>query len=399
MPEKKNLPENSDADRAASELQSGEDVVPEAEHVDETESSSPADSAGPAEAGDAAEAGESAGPGDSAAPAGPADSAAEQDSPDETSADEISEDVTSPDEMSEDVTSPDEMSEDVTSPDEMSEDVTSSGESAPEAAASETDRADGESIVRSAPEASKPFVPARRSGLKRLWKALKAKPDLGQVWVAVLIGALGFTAVVQVRIDDDELLERARRADLIEIFSDLQNRSNRLESEIRDLQTVRSELLSGEASEQAAREQAVARQGQLGVLAGTLPAQGPGIVVSIPQIDSSSAAVALLSMVQELRVAGAEAIQVAGGNGETVRVGVNTYFIDADQPDTIEIDGKQLTLPVVITALGESRALAGSMSFGGSAPESATVEEYGELTIDVVREPLDSEYARPAEDD
>jgi uncharacterized protein YlxW (UPF0749 family) len=245
------------------------------------------------------------------------------------------------------------------------------------------------------------FVPAQKSGLHRLMKAMRAKPDLGQVGVAVLVGALGFTAVVQVRTDDDELLERARRADLIEIFGDLQNRSERLETEIRDLQVARSELLSGEASEQAAREQAASRQGQLGVLAGTAPAQGPGIIMTIPDISQGkSPASTLLSVVQELRVAGAEAIQISGGNNEVVRVGVNTYFLEAGSDfRSVDVDGTHLTLPFVVTALGDAPALEGSMLFAGGVTDHATVEEYGELSIDVVRERAENQYARPAVED
>lgn len=241
-----------------------------------------------------------------------------------------------------------------------------------------------------------PFVPAAPSGLQRMIRALSARPDFGQVAVAVLVGALGFAAVVQVRIDDEDLLNRARRTDLIEIFGGLQQRSERLEDQIGELQAARSDLLSGEASEQAALEQAANRQRQLAVLAGTAPASGPGIEVTITGVQTP--ATSMLSAVQELRVAGAEAIQIEGGNGAAVRVGVDTYFLDRTDPRSVDIDGVRLTLPFVITAIGEPSALEGAMAFPGGLTENAIIEQRERVTVDVLRDPTSPEYAQPAAD-
>ena len=59
----------------------------------------------------------------------------------------------------------------------------------------------------------------------------------------------------------------------------------------------------------------------LGILAGTVAAEGPGIVVTIDGVDDAAL---LLDTVQELRDAGAEAIQLGD-----VRVVASTYFTQA----------------------------------------------------------------------
>ena len=59
----------------------------------------------------------------------------------------------------------------------------------------------------------------------------------------------------------------------------------------------------------------------LGILAGTLPATGPGVVVAITDPQGKVRANVVLTVVQELRDAGAEALQIEGGGGARRRAG------------------------------------------------------------------------------
>lgn len=248
------------------------------------------------------------------------------------------------------------------------------------------------------PASQQPFVPTQGSGLRRLIKAFRARPDLGQVGVAVLVGAVGFAAVVHVRVDEESALDGARRADLVQIWQELQRRSDRLEIELSELRTARLDLITAQDSEQAALEQARARQDQLAVLAGTIAASGPGIVTRISQIsEKQTPASTLLTVVQAMREGGAEAIEIAGGNDEVVRIGVNSYFLDVDSR-AAEVDGARLELPFVLTAIGEPGALEASLTFAGSV-EFQAIDRHDEISIDAVREPSENEYARPATDD
>ena len=87
------------------------------------------------------------------------------------------------------------------------------------------------------------------------------------------------------------------------------------------------------ASRPAQKEQ------QLGVLAGTVAAQGPGINLTIDDPRRSVEADKLLDTIQELRAAGAEAIQI-----NDVRVVADTYF--ADSGGGVRIDGQQVVAAV-----------------------------------------------------
>ncbi|HET6918844.1 MAG TPA: DUF881 domain-containing protein, partial [Jiangellaceae bacterium] len=261
-----------------------------------------------------------------------------------------------------------------------------------------------EPIGRPAAELPRRFVPTAPTGLQRLSKALRARPDLGQVGVALLVGLLGFAAAVQVRADDEDLLNRARRGDLFLILDGLTARGDQLEEQIAALENDRRELLSGADSEQAALEQTTALARQLAVLAGTVEATGPGIVVTIADPEGEVDARTMYSSVQELRSAGAEAIELSGADDARVRVVASTYLID--DGDGIEVDGVHLLPPYRFTAIGDPETLAEAMEFPQGVVDAitgdggvATVTQHDELVVDVVHEATPPQYASPAPDD
>ncbi|MGH8773812.1 MAG: DUF881 domain-containing protein [Jiangellaceae bacterium] len=244
-------------------------------------------------------------------------------------------------------------------------------------------------------------MPTAPTGLDRLIRALRARPDLGQVAVAALLGLLGFAAAIQVRIDDDDLLSRGSRADLVQILDGLTVRGDQLEEQIAELEADRRELLSGADTEQAALEQTAALYQQLAVLAGTTPTTGPGIVVTITDPDGGVKALTMFSAVQEMRSAGGEAIELAGANDQQVRVVASTYLIDVD--GGIEVDGMLLEPPYRFTVIGDPDALRPAMSFPQGVVDNveqdggrATVTEHEELVVDAVHETEEPQYASPA---
>ena len=64
----------------------------------------------------------------------------------------------------------------------------------------------------------------------------------------------------------------------------------------------------------------------LGILAGTVPATGPGVTITIDDPDGAVTRPTLLDGVEELRDAGAEAIEI----NDSVRVVASTSFTDGD---------------------------------------------------------------------
>lgn len=250
------------------------------------------------------------------------------------------------------------------------------------------------------------FTPAAPSGTRRLWNAITQRPDLGHVGVALLVALLGFGAVVQVRADDDDTLANARRDDLVQILDGLRRQADRLDDHVADLEADRRELVSGANTEAEALQLAQERARTVGVLAGTVPATGSGIIMTVTDPDRRVSATLMLQAINELRVAGAEAIQIRGGGNDTaVRVIASTAF-ENPEAGVLEVGGVRMEPPYEIVAIGDPRELSGAMTFAEgivsrieSQEAAATVTEYDELTVDVLHEPQPPKYAHPAPDD
>ncbi|TWD83780.1 uncharacterized protein YlxW (UPF0749 family) [Kribbella amoyensis] len=251
------------------------------------------------------------------------------------------------------------------------------------------------------PDAPTP-MPKPKKTPNLAWRRLKAgfKPSRGQAIVAVVLALVACMAVVQVRVNRaDDGYQNARREDLIAILDGLNQNNRRLESEITELEDRKNTLSSSADKAQTAREQAEQQVRTLGILAGTLPAQGPGVRITLNDPDGKMQAGNLLDAIEELRDAGAEAIQING----TVRVVASTDFVD-DSPG-VRIDGERVASPYVIEAIGESHNLAEAANFPGglvsevTGPQiggTAEVTELPQVQISALHAPEEHRYARPA---
>ncbi|TCN43331.1 uncharacterized protein YlxW (UPF0749 family) [Kribbella orskensis] len=233
-------------------------------------------------------------------------------------------------------------------------------------------------------------------------RRLKAgfKPSRGQAIIAVVLALVACVAVVQVRVNRaDDGYQNARREDLIAILDGLGQNTRRLESEITELEARKNTLSSSADKAQTAREQAEQQVRVLGILAGTLPAQGPGVRITLNDPDGKMTSSNLLDAIEELRDAGAEAIQINGA----VRVVASTDLID--DPPGVKVDGEKVGSPYVIEAIGESHNLAEAANFPGGLVSEVTGPQIGG-TAEVVELPLvqitalhapdEHRYARPA---
>ncbi len=225
--------------------------------------------------------------------------------------------------------------------------------------------------------------------------------------VAVLLGLLGFAAVVQVRsTQEDGPLAAARQEDLVQILDDLDNRNDRLRAEVAALEQAQRELTSGTGRTQAALDEARRRAQLLGVLAGTVPATGPGVVVTMLDPDAALRPDVLLDALEELRAAGAEAVQVEGRapDGDAlraVRVVASTSFVAADRGGVV-VDGTELRAPYRFLVVGDPATLTSALRIPGGVVDN--VEQFGGQ-VRVVRpdavevtalRPLEApRYARP----
>lgn len=192
------------------------------------------------------------------------------------------------------------------------------------------------------------------AGSRRQW---------GAGFVALLIG-LGAVTVVR-GLNEEQVLVAARETDLVRLLDDLQARNERLDTELARLEAAELRLRNGTDVEALAETQE--RLADLQILAGTTAATGPGIVVTVSGRRAFFAS-DMLNMVQELRDAGAEAIQI---NSE--RVVVNTWFDDVGR--AVKVSGVPMTAPFVITAIGTAETMATALQIPGGVQD--TVEAQG----------------------
>jgi uncharacterized protein YlxW (UPF0749 family) len=251
----------------------------------------------------------------------------------------------------------------------------------------------------------------RRPGL--LGRLLRPRLRRVDLLVALLLGLLGFAAVVQVRATQEEgPLAGARQEDLVQILDDLSSRNDRLRSEIGTLNQARERLTTGTDRTESALEQARRRAQVLGILAGTVPAEGPGVSLVLTDAEGALSADVLLDALQELRDAGAEAVQLEGpvrpGGGPTpqtqsVRVVASTALLDDDEG--VRVDGTLLRPPYRFAVVGDPNTLASALAIPGGVVD--TVEELGgraEITeldrvaVSALRPLEEPQYARPAPD-
>jgi uncharacterized protein YlxW (UPF0749 family) len=221
----------------------------------------------------------------------------------------------------------------------------------------------------------------------------------GQVVVGVLCALLGFGLVAQIdSTSGDSLLRTARTSDLVQLLDDLGQREQRLVVERDELERTLDDLSSGADSGAAALREAQARARTLGVLAGTVPDSGPGVVMRVEDPSRRVGAAVVLDAVQELRDAGAESIQIGD-----VRVVASTSFTDGPGDGELRIDGQPVARPFDIRAVGDAATMATALSIPGGAVDaietaggSATVTQSTDVEIDALREISTPRYARPA---
>lgn len=223
--------------------------------------------------------------------------------------------------------------------------------------------------------------------------AADTTPSGGRSWnrgvsavvTAALALVLGFAMVVQIR-STGEAEERigATEDDLVRILDDLDSREEQLRRQLAEREQAVEELSDGRSQSGSALAEAQRRAEAIGVLNGTLPASGPGLRLLIQDPEGAVTTAVLLDAIQELRGAGAEAIEVDG-----VRVVVSSYV--GGTPGELTVDGQELRAPYEILAIGPPAGLEVALNVSGGvvadvarAGGSAEVEQVDEVVIDAV---------------
>jgi uncharacterized protein YlxW (UPF0749 family) len=221
------------------------------------------------------------------------------------------------------------------------------------------------------------------------------RPSRGQAVVGVLVGVLAFAAVTQVRLTGkDDTYANLREAELIQALNGLQSASRKAERDIDNLESTRDRLRSSTERRATALEQAQREVQTLSVLAGTVPAIGPGIQITVRDPQNQLSLNHLLDGIEELRNAGVEAVEI----NDRVRVIAQTSF--EEDPDGVRVDGVVLKPPYVIDAIGNADTLAGALEFQDGFSDdveldggSVSVKKADRIDVTVTRAPGKPRYA------
>ncbi|MFB7460526.1 DUF881 domain-containing protein [Streptomyces sp. NPDC056188] len=242
-------------------------------------------------------------------------------------------------------------------------------------------------------ESSETALTGRQRLAQGLWPPRFTR---AQLVVALLLFGLGFGLAVQVASNSsgDNALRGARQEDLVRILDELDDRTQRLEDEKQGLEKQRQELENSSDQAEEARRQTAEKEKQLGILAGTVAAQGPGITITIEDTKGTVRPDMLLDAIQELRAAGAEAIEVNG-----VRVVANTYLTDSGKG--VDVDGNKINTPYRFKVIGKPQDLEPALNIPGGVVQTlekeqatVTIDRSDKIVVDALRAVKAPDYAR-----
>jgi uncharacterized protein YlxW (UPF0749 family) len=216
--------------------------------------------------------------------------------------------------------------------------------------------------------------------------------------VALSIGVVGFLVAAQLGTTrrGTETLAAESESDLTRIFSSLNEESAALRDEISQLRLELAALQSSAERDRLARDAAQRQLTDLQILAGVVPARGPGVAVRIADPNGAFEFELLLDLVQELRDAGAEAIAVNGR-----RVGGTTAF--SARGEAVTVDGQEVAQPYEVLAIGDPATLEVGLKIPGGAIDTLDaldgtkvgVERRSDVRVPALEHPPDFKSAHP----
>lgn len=216
----------------------------------------------------------------------------------------------------------------------------------------------------------------------------------------LLMLLLGFGIVVQVRDNDSgDSLDTARPADLLVVLDNVGRREAALREGIAGLEDTLA-ALERPGEDGAALAEARTRRRALEIQVGSVPATGPGVVVTIEDPTTGVGSEILLDVLQELRAAGAEAIEVAGKDADPVRIGVRSWI--AGRAGSVVVDGREMSAPFVYTAIGDPPTLSAALDIPGGVIDTVArnggrcdVTGSSQVDVSALRDPASSQYSQP----
>jgi uncharacterized protein YlxW (UPF0749 family) len=214
--------------------------------------------------------------------------------------------------------------------------------------------------------------------------------------IGVLTALLGFAIAVQLHSNSSsDGLAGLREDELVNILDNQNALADRQRERIAADESSLQQLQASGNRNSVAEQQARQELDDLGILLGTVPATGPGVIVTITDPAHKLKAEDLLDVVQELRGAGAEALQFG-----PVRIGASSSFTDT--AEGVAVDGRAEVAPYTVLAIGSATTLDTALNIPGgvaatarAAGGDATVNEQAKVDITALRSLSAPKYAKP----
>ncbi len=288
----------------------------------------------------------------------------------------------------------DEQRPDVPDPEGPEEEAPAPAEPAAETEEPETEERETEEPVTEEP------VTEEREPVAEEPPARRKRDPLAAALIGVLTLLLGFAFAVQVRnADDAQQLAGAREEDLVRILDELDAREERLRAQLSEQRADLQDLTDTDSQSEAALEAARERAEAIGILNGTIAAEGPGLEMAVRDPEDAVRVADILDAIQELRGAGAETMQI-----DDIRIGVSSAV--TGQPGDLMIDGRPITAPYEFVVIGDPQGMETAMNIPGGVVQDMTrlggsvdIRQSDTVVVDALR-PLDTpQYASPATDD
>lgn len=219
----------------------------------------------------------------------------------------------------------------------------------------------------------------------------KREPLRSRLLIAALCVLLGFAIVAQVRHTQEDQFSSLRQDDLVRLLDEVTQRNEDLADEGEQLRRDRSALLSGSDARALAEDYAILQ----GILAGTEPVEGPGVVVTVRDVDGDVTAQTMVHMLEELRNAGAESVELSGQ-----RLTASSAFEDSSLG--VMVDGVLISSPYEWRAIGNAQTLAVALDIPGGAlagfrnvGATLDLQERDLVQITAIRTPQEPRFATP----
>jgi uncharacterized protein YlxW (UPF0749 family) len=229
-----------------------------------------------------------------------------------------------------------------------------------------------------------------------------------RIVLAVLLAGLGFLIVVQVRasrgLSGQEDVPTRNVYALATMLRQERAEHHALDAQVADLTRRLSDFERATAERRNTTEAMMRELESLRIAAGLVPLTGPGVSVIVdaaqaPVVGHAPPAVQyvdLVSIINELWAAGAEAVAVSG-----VRITATTGYSEVG--GTILADRRRLAPPYTIEAIGDAATLQGALQIRGGVIEGLrtlglqiTIAQKTSLTLPAVQAVPTLRLARPA---